>query len=90
METIDKQFLDTPWYGSRQMARYMQRQGHKCGRHRVRRLMRLMRLGVESGRGRNSIIRNYDAIMRHPQLFVIGSRFDRQSALKPRTVQPDH
>ena len=24
------------------MARYMQRQNHKCGRHRVRRLMRLM------------------------------------------------
>ena len=44
MTIIDKQFLDTPWYGSRQMARYMQRQGHKCGRHRVRRLMRLMRL----------------------------------------------
>ena len=44
MGTIDKQFLETPWYGSRQMARYMQRQGHKCGRHRVRRLMRLMRL----------------------------------------------
>ena len=44
MELIDKQFLETPWYGSRQMARHMQRQGHKCGRHRVRRLMRLMRL----------------------------------------------
>ena len=44
MEIIDKKFLETPWYGSRQMARYMQRQGHKCGRHRVRRLMRLMRL----------------------------------------------
>ena len=44
MELIDKQFLETPWYGSRQMARYMQRHGHKCGRHRVRRLMRLMRL----------------------------------------------
>ncbi|WP_425467358.1 IS3 family transposase [Parasedimentitalea maritima] len=42
MEMIDKQFLETPWYGSRQMARHMQRQGHKCGRHRVRRLMRLM------------------------------------------------
>jgi len=26
------------------MARHMQRLGHKCGRHRVRRLMRLMRL----------------------------------------------
>lgn len=44
MEVIDKQFLETPWYGSRQMARHMQRQGHKCGRHRVRRLIRLMRL----------------------------------------------
>lgn len=33
---VDKQFLDTPWYGSRQMGRHMQRQGHKCGRHRVR------------------------------------------------------
>jgi len=44
MEIIDKQFLETPWYGSRQMARHMQRQGHKCGRHRVRRLMRFMRL----------------------------------------------
>ncbi|WP_414835857.1 IS3 family transposase [Celeribacter halophilus] len=36
MKIIDKQFLETPWYGSRQMARHMQRQGHKCGRHRVR------------------------------------------------------
>lgn len=44
MAIIDKKFLDTPWYGSRQMARYMQRQGHKCGRHRVRRLMRIMHL----------------------------------------------
>jgi putative transposase len=44
MEIIDKQFLETPWYGLRQMARYMKREGHACGRHRVRRLMRLMRL----------------------------------------------
>ncbi len=40
MAIIDKQFLDTSWYGSRQMARYMQWQGHKCGRHRVRRVRR--------------------------------------------------
>lgn len=44
MKIIDKQFLETPWYGSRQMARYMKRKNHQCGRHRVRRLMRLMRL----------------------------------------------
>ena len=46
MEIIDKRppDLETPWYGSRQMARHMQRNKHKCGHHRVRRLMRLMRL----------------------------------------------
>ena len=44
MEIIDKQFLETPWYGSRQMARYTKRNNHQCGRHRVRRLMRLIRL----------------------------------------------
>lgn len=44
MELIDRQFLNTPWHGSRQMARHMQREGHKCGRHRARRLMRVMRL----------------------------------------------
>ncbi|SDL43750.1 HTH-like domain-containing protein [Aliiruegeria lutimaris] len=44
MANIDRQFLETPWYGSRQMARYMRRQGHKCDRHRARRLMRLMRM----------------------------------------------
>ena len=40
----DEPFLETPWYGSHQMARHMMRQGHKCGRHRVRHMMRLMRL----------------------------------------------
>jgi putative transposase len=44
MAIIDKQFLQTPWYGSRQMARFMKRHGHQCGRHRVRRLLRKMRL----------------------------------------------
>ena len=44
MWNIDKQFLETPWHGLRQMVRYTQRQGYKCGRHRVRHLMRLMRL----------------------------------------------
>ncbi len=44
MKIIDKQFLETPWYGSHQMARFMKREGYACGRHRARRLMRLMRL----------------------------------------------
>jgi len=44
MGLIDKQFLDTPYYGSRQMARYLRRLGYCVGRHRVRRLMRTMGL----------------------------------------------
>ncbi len=46
MRLIDEQFLETPYYGSRQMARYLRRQGYNVGRHRVRRLMRLM--GIEA------------------------------------------
>jgi putative transposase len=39
MRLIDAQFLETPWYGSRQMARHLRRHGHVVGRKRVRRLM---------------------------------------------------
>ena len=42
MRLIDEQFLETPWYGSRQMARYLRRNGWCVGRHRVRRLMTRM------------------------------------------------
>ncbi len=44
MRAIDEQFLETPWYGSRQMARHLQRQGWRVGRHRIRRLMTMMSL----------------------------------------------
>ena len=44
MRQIDTQFLETPWYGSRQMARHLRRQGRRVGRHRIRRLMRTMGL----------------------------------------------
>jgi putative transposase len=46
MRLIDAQFLETPWYGARQMARHLRRQGHAVGRKRVRRLMRLMGLAA--------------------------------------------
>ena len=44
MRAVDAQFLETPWYGSRQMARHLQRQGWRVGRHRIRRLMAMMSL----------------------------------------------
>jgi putative transposase len=44
MRRIDELFLKYPFYGSRQMARQLRREGVGVGRHRVRRLMRLMGL----------------------------------------------
>jgi putative transposase len=44
MRLLDEQFLETPWYGSRQMTRHLRRLGHAVGRKRVRRLMATMGL----------------------------------------------
>ena len=44
MRQIDKRFTKYPFYGSRQMVRALAMQGIQAGRHRVRRLMRLMGL----------------------------------------------
>ncbi|MEZ5800054.1 MAG: IS3 family transposase [Nitratireductor sp.] len=44
MRVIDEAFMEMPWYGSRQMARHLRRQGWCAGRKRVRRLMR--RIGL--------------------------------------------
>jgi len=44
MRRIDAQFLETPFFGSRQMARWLRRQGYSASRKRVRRLMRKMSL----------------------------------------------
>lgn len=44
MRLIDEQYLKTPWYGSRQMRRYLHRQGYRVNRKRIRRLLRKMGL----------------------------------------------
>ena len=46
MRRIDEQFLETPFFGSRQMTRWLRREGETVSRKRVRRLMRL--LGVQA------------------------------------------
>ena len=46
MRLLDEQFLETPWYGTRQMARHLRRLGHMVGRKRVRRLMAKMGLAA--------------------------------------------
>jgi putative transposase len=44
MRRLDELFMAHPFYGSRQMVRHLRREGVRVGRHRVRRLMRLMGL----------------------------------------------
>ena len=44
MRRLDALFLKYPFFGSRQMVRRLRRDGLRVGRHRVRRLMRLMGL----------------------------------------------
>ncbi len=44
MRRIDELFLKYPFYGSRQIVHQLRREGVRVGRHRVRRLMRLMGL----------------------------------------------
>ena len=55
MRLIDEQFLESPWYGSRQMARHLRRQGHVVGRKRVRRLMAKMGLAAVYQRPRTTV-----------------------------------
>lgn len=55
MRLIDEQFLETPWYGARQMARHLRRQGHLVGRKRMRRLMGLMGLAAIYQRPRTTV-----------------------------------
>ena len=55
MRLIDEQHMRTPYYGARQMARYLRREGYVVGRKRVRRLMQKMGLCVIYQRPRTTI-----------------------------------
>ena len=55
MRRIDELYLNYPFYGSRQMARHLRREGSSAGRHRIRRLMRLMGLQAIYCKPRTSV-----------------------------------
>ena len=46
MDMIDKQYLETPFYGSRRMTVFLNNLGHACNRKRIQHLMRIM--GIEA------------------------------------------
>jgi putative transposase len=55
MRLIDRQYLETPFYGSRRMTAWLQRQGHTVNRKRVQRLMRVMRLEAIYAKPRTTV-----------------------------------
>ena len=54
MKQIDQQYLATPFYGSRRMKVWLDRQGHRVNRKRIQRLMRAMGLQAIYRRPRTS------------------------------------
>ena len=59
MNEIDRVFTKYPFFGSRQIAAYLPRNGFQAGRHRVRRLMGLM--------GLQAIYKGPNTSKKHPQ-----------------------
>ncbi len=55
MRRMDELHMDFPFYGSRQMMRHLRREGFTAGRHRIRRLMRLMGVKAAYRRPRTSV-----------------------------------
>jgi putative transposase len=69
MRVIDETYLAHPEFGSRQMTRWLRRQGHRINRKRVRRLMQLMSLEAiyqkPNTSRRNPEHRAYRYLLRH-------------------------
>ena len=55
MRRMDELHMDFPFYGSRQVMRHLRREGIRAGRHRIRRLMRLMGMEAVYRRPRTSV-----------------------------------
>ena len=54
MELIDRQYMDTPFYGSRKIVAWLNNKGYRVNRKRIRRLMRIMGLRAIYRRPRTS------------------------------------
>ena len=55
MRRMDGLHMAYPFYGSRQLMRHLRREGVAAGRHRIRRLMRLMGMEATYRRPRTSV-----------------------------------
>jgi putative transposase len=78
MRVIDETYLAHPFFGSRQMARWLRRQGHAVNRKRVQRLMRLM--------GLETIYRKPNLSRKHPSHPVFPYLLRHLSIERPNQV----
>ncbi|MDE4147191.1 IS3 family transposase [Phaeobacter gallaeciensis] len=78
MKEIDRVFTKYPFFGSRQIAAYLRREGTVVGRHRVRRLMAKMGLEAIYKRPRTS--------QRHPQHSVYPYLLRKMQIDRPNQV----
>ncbi len=78
MRLIDEAFLESPYYGARQMMRHLHRLGHRIGRHRVARLMRKM--------GLRAIFQKPNTSAPHPEHRVYPYLLRNLAVLRPNQV----
>ena len=78
MRLIDEAFLESPYYGARQMMRHLHRLGHNVGRHRVSRLMRKM--------GLRAIYQKPNTSAPHPQNRVYPYLLRNLAVVRPNQV----
>ena len=98
MRLIDEQYLRTPWYGARQMARHLRRQGYAARRKRIGRLMELMGLSAIYRKPRTSqphpAHKIYPYLLRDLRIdrpnHVWCSDIERREALLHRAVMKEH
>ena len=72
MSEMDQHYLETPFYGSRRMKAWLERQGRRISRKRVQRLMRIMGLRAIYRRPRTSRpaagVRVYPYLLRNAKI----------------------
>jgi len=78
MNEIDRVFTKYPFFGSRQIAAYLPRNGFHAGRHRVRRLMQLM--------GLQAIYKGPNTSKKHPQHPVYPYLLRKLAITRPNQV----
>ena len=82
MRRIDELYLQYPFYGSRQMVRHLAREGVRVGRHRVRRLMRLLGLEAIYRKPRTSVANPEHRVCKYSVYWCGSSGHNRNGVLR--------